>query len=214
MLASSRSALSALLNAGADPNARDDEGATPLIHHAIRNEPTENLRLLLEAGAEPDRSDSRERTPLMFCASAESARALMDAGADPNARDREGAVAVMLVAHPETVEALLEGGADPRLLDGKERDMFEFPPKNEPVILDCKISRLFALLAERVISGRETFQEACESVLYKALEPFIAGERAFPWPMVKTRKALERWYFDVQIPAMATEGDEEDGAIL
>lgn len=84
-------------------------------------------------------------------------KALLAARAEPNTRDREGTVAAMLVAHPETVEALLEGGADPKLRDVRGRNMFEFPPKNEPVILDCKISRLLAPLAERVISETRDF---------------------------------------------------------
>ena len=46
------SALKALLAAGADPNARDAEGATPL-HMAAYTSRTENAVILLQAGADP-----------------------------------------------------------------------------------------------------------------------------------------------------------------
>lgn len=46
------SALKALITAGADPNARDKEGATPL-HMAAYTQNAKHTQLLLEAGADP-----------------------------------------------------------------------------------------------------------------------------------------------------------------
>lgn len=46
------SALQALLDAGADPNARDGEGATPL-HIAAYTQNARHAQRLLEAGADP-----------------------------------------------------------------------------------------------------------------------------------------------------------------
>ena len=47
-----RSAMTALLAAGADPNARDADGSTPLLMAAYASKPA-NCQQLLEAGADP-----------------------------------------------------------------------------------------------------------------------------------------------------------------
>lgn len=47
-----RSAMTVLLAAGADPNARDGEGSTPL-HMAAYASKAQNVQQLLEAGADP-----------------------------------------------------------------------------------------------------------------------------------------------------------------
>lgn len=47
-----RSAMTVLLAAGADPNARDAEGSTPL-HMAAYASKAQNVQQLLEAGADP-----------------------------------------------------------------------------------------------------------------------------------------------------------------
>ena len=56
------SALTALLAAGADPNARDGDGATPL-HMAAYAQNARHAQLLLEAGADPYAKTNAGRDP-------------------------------------------------------------------------------------------------------------------------------------------------------
>ena len=83
--------LTRCLQAGADPNARDKRGWTPL-HLAAMSATGEVVTALLEAGANLEaRGDGQ--TPLHWAAmfgTGEAVTALLEAGADPNARDNDG----------------------------------------------------------------------------------------------------------------------------
>lgn len=90
-----------LLAAGAEPNAVDFEGATPLIYTAEMGS-QEVLRALLAAGADPDAQDAEGRTALMYAADhleTESVRLLVQAGADVTLRDSNGLTALKRVRH-------------------------------------------------------------------------------------------------------------------
>ena len=72
-----------LLDAGADANARDRYGDTPL-HRALGKGHVEVVRALLDAGADVNARDDFGDTPLRLAAGkghVEVARALQDAGA-------------------------------------------------------------------------------------------------------------------------------------
>jgi len=79
-------AVSALLQGGADPNAQDDNGYSPL-HFAAQESLPEAARLLVDAGGNPNLQDSSGNTPLFRAVisghSIEVVRILLDAGADP-----------------------------------------------------------------------------------------------------------------------------------
>jgi len=81
-----------LLDAGADPNATDREGATALMKasgYGIK----ETVKILIEHHADVNLRDASGRTALMHAAAGRRSDAipvLLENGADPNARDSEG----------------------------------------------------------------------------------------------------------------------------
>ena len=85
-------AISALVKAGANPNARTSTGATPLHYAAACNENTSLISALLEVGADINARDQIGNTSLHWAA--ENANepsilaALLEAGADVNSRSR------------------------------------------------------------------------------------------------------------------------------
>jgi hypothetical protein len=86
-----------LLARGADVNARDDGGATPLMLAATRDEPV-FLKPLLDAGADVNAQDTLGRTALMVAAESfrneiEKVQILLDAHANVLVRDADGRTA-------------------------------------------------------------------------------------------------------------------------
>jgi len=124
-------AMTALLDAGADPNLRDGRhGWTPLMH-AIHKRHPDAVRLLLERGADPnERTDAF--TPLMMAAAeadAIYARLLLDYAADPHARGNGGATAL---------SQAVSGGAlsdiDRPLLGGCRTETVRLLKANDPTL--------------------------------------------------------------------------------
>ena len=66
-------AVETLLEAGADPNAADDHGVTPLMR-ACENASVEVTRALLEAGADANAAQTGGLAALMLAAKTGSAR--------------------------------------------------------------------------------------------------------------------------------------------
>jgi uncharacterized protein len=104
-----------LLHAGANVNAANDLGVTPL---ALASSGV-MAEKLLAAGAKPNLAGASGESPLMAAARAgrvDVARALLEHGADANARENvRGQTALMWAVsqrHPDVVRLLLEHGAD------------------------------------------------------------------------------------------------------
>ena len=79
-----------LIEQGADIEAKDLYGETPLFYHAQVND-TERVTLLLEKGADVNAQDCYGNTPLHFAEhNVETAEILLKAGADPLAENESG----------------------------------------------------------------------------------------------------------------------------
>lgn len=104
-----------LLERGADPNATNQTGATPL-HWAVQEEP--KVRLLLSRGAQVNSKTSDGRTPIFLAAlqpdNQAVLRLLLARGADPNAATLIGRTPLMAASLNGVVPAmklLIEKGA-------------------------------------------------------------------------------------------------------
>jgi ankyrin repeat protein len=96
-----------LLDAGADPNAKNRRNATALLW-AVTDAGA--VRLLLEHGADPNIKSIEGRTPL-YLASTEPAgvdivKLLLDKGADPNGKDLTGRTPLMAASTAGNTEAM------------------------------------------------------------------------------------------------------------
>src|SRR4051812_11599135 len=98
-------AVRALLAAGVDVNARQNDGATAL-HWAAYHDNVEIAGLLLDGGATPNAANDLKVTPLFIAATGGSAamvRRLVEAGADVNAANETHVTPLMAAARRGSV---------------------------------------------------------------------------------------------------------------
>ncbi len=111
--------LRLLAKAGADLNAADATGLTPLMAAAFMGH-SDVVDALLKAGAAREGRDEAGYTALMFASNAGKAAVvqhLLAAGADANARDRDDSTPIMFAAQAgfdDCVRLLCAAGADPK----------------------------------------------------------------------------------------------------
>jgi ankyrin repeat protein len=122
-----------LIRAGANVNAANDLGVTPLWTASL-NGSTPMVRRLLAAGANPNIALLAGETPLMAAArsgNAEVVQQLLAKGADPNARGARSQTALMWAVsqkHADVVKVLLARGADVHARSAERRQMVAVPP--------------------------------------------------------------------------------------
>ena len=108
-----------LVAAGVDPNARGDQGVTPLLW-ATRIGNAAGMAALMRAGADPTLADDDGRTPLKIAVDeyegTDQLAALIANGAPANSvipnRDETLLMRATSMGHPEQVRFLIRAGAD------------------------------------------------------------------------------------------------------
>ena len=130
-----------LLEHGADINARNDNGSTPL-HLAAEDGSLEVVRVLLEHGANVGVQDNEGRTPLYVAAAGyervEVVRMLLEHGANVGAKDNRGRTPLHAAAAGNrggVVRVLLEHGAVVAAEDNKGRTAFQLASAKETMEL-------------------------------------------------------------------------------
>ena len=143
-------AVRAALAAGADVEARDAIGATPLLVAAAANPNTSVLAALLDAGADVTAVDTYGWTALHRAAFLQDDPRrlvlLLAAGAPPDAVDTTGRTPLMLAAErgrePLLLDALLDGGAEPWYRDAEDRRALDLAWDNTALAGTSSLDRL------------------------------------------------------------------------
>ena len=108
------------IKAGADVNARNDYGVTPLMCAVAYNTHAGVLSVLIKASADVNAKDTDRMTPLMYAAeyntNAKVLSVLIKAGAEVNAKNVDGMTPLMYAAgyntNADVLYALIKAGAD------------------------------------------------------------------------------------------------------
>ena len=111
-----------LLDAGANLEARDAGGRTPLILSAFNNKTSDILKFLLEEKADVNAVDNEGETPLHkainYSNNYKIMEILLEEGADVNATDKQGNTPLHIATGEgcrgiKVISMLLDAGADP-----------------------------------------------------------------------------------------------------
>src|SRR6185369_17115793 len=162
-------AVRALVQQGADVNARGVDGTSPL-HHAVSSDHLDVADLLLKAGAAVSAADRYGVTPLSLAAlngNASMIRRLLDAGADPNAADPTGETALMTAAKtgiPGAMRVLIDAGArvDARDTQFQQTALMLAVRENHPAAVTFLLERGAAVDAQTRKGSAPRFVPPCK----------------------------------------------------
>jgi len=162
-------AVRALVQQGADVNARGVDGTSPL-HHAVSSDHLDVADLLLKAGANVAAADRYGVTPLSLAAlngNASIIRRLLDAGADPNAADPTGETALMTAAKtgmPDAMRVLVDAGArvDARDTQFQQTALMLAVRENHPAAVTFLLERGAAVNAQTRKGPAPKFVPPCK----------------------------------------------------
>lgn len=156
--ASSKQIIHAIKN-GANVNAKDEFGVTPLMAVAMNNENfvLNAVQALLDKGVDVNAHENDGITALMFSVqdeySHEVAEILIDAGADINAQDSSGQTALFHAAqwclNEKTIELLIDAGADVKIKDDEGKMAVDYARENE-VLKDSEILERLEELSKEI----------------------------------------------------------------
>ena len=173
------------LENGADPNARDEMGRTPLMYAADAGTP-ESVKILLEHGADISKRDDSRATVLFHAAESEAAtapeiiRMLVDAGAAVNARGERSETPLMAAVRARNLEnarTLLELGADPRARDSYGTTALDIAREEEfeemiELLEEGGADSTYPANVRRVLNSVDEMASLLEGVEYEA-ETFV-----------------------------------------
>jgi ankyrin repeat protein len=109
--AGNKTKVEALVAKGADLDAKDKYGWTPL-HRAVFNGKNDTAALLIAKGADVNARNHDGDTPLHKAVTKETAELLITKGADVNARNYDGETPLYKAVNKEMAELLITKGAD------------------------------------------------------------------------------------------------------
>lgn len=139
--------------AGADANARDKDGRTPLMKAAEEGN-FDIVKYLVEEGADVNAEDESDVTALMYAAGSgnlDIVKYLIEQGADVNAEDEDCWTALMYVAKTdnyEMVRCLVDLGADMKAKDNSGKTYENFMPVYSRSVVCRKVDKDGFLIAE------------------------------------------------------------------